>query len=339
MTLKLMHLERIRKAKGHTQKALAALAGVGNKTIVHAEKMNPVSQEIATELARALGVKVEELSDAVSPWVAPMFAGNWRATRLGPTMTSANGLQWRICDLENRHQPGSRARGKLYDLNEQITDNRRQDMKAYLMRHAEVCNLVRSNTNIARHRDTFPDASSPAYWWVIDEWLDGPTLEAALERKLDIISSMRHRLKCLAQIANGLKALHAAGIVRRDLAPRWIVVEPGRAVLTDFELAKLVDGGVTVRGDAPWPDSVYRAPEAGGPGIGPRADVFSWGVIGARLLSPVPIGNLRGAQSAVRASPVAKQEKDLLLQSLSLSPSKRPADGAALRKIMRRWDD
>jgi len=42
----------------------------------------------------------------------------------------------------------------------------------------------------------------------------------------------------MADIAAGLEALHAAGIVCRQLCPQFIYVVPDRTVITDFELAK-----------------------------------------------------------------------------------------------------
>ena len=54
-------------------------------------------------------------------------------------------------------------------------------------------------------------------------------------------------------------------------------------VLTDFELAKLLDGNPTVAGR--WPDDEYRAPEIGEEGIDERADLYSWGRILVRAIA------------------------------------------------------
>jgi len=57
-----------------------------------------------------------------------------------------------------------------------------------------------------------------------------------------------------------------------------------RAVLTDFELAKLVDTGPTV--STSWPDDPYRAPEVEDATASERSDLYSW----ARVLLRVATG-------------------------------------------------
>ena len=49
-------------------------------------------------------------------------------------------------------------------------------------------------------------------------------------------------------IASGLKALHAAGVIRRELTPDFVLLNErdDRPILTDLELAKLIEGGPTV---------------------------------------------------------------------------------------------
>lgn len=68
--------------------------------------------------------------------------------------------------------------------------------------------------------------------------------------------------RLLHQIALGLSALRAVGVVFRELAPSRVLIadDDGRAVLTDFELAKLLEGAPTVSVPC-WPDDPYRAPE------------------------------------------------------------------------------
>ena len=64
--------------------------------------------------------------------------------------------------------------------------------------------------------------------------------------------------RVMRQIAEGLKALHAAEIIRRELSPRFVLLrESGieSVVLTDFELGKLFDGSPTVASD--WPSDPY----------------------------------------------------------------------------------
>jgi len=61
----------------------------------------------------------------------------------------------------------------------------------------------------------------------------------------------------LLDVASGLQALHNSGVVFRELAPTRVLsgAKDGRAVLTDFELAKLMDGSPSVSSEWPPPRS------------------------------------------------------------------------------------
>ena len=80
-------------------------------------------------------------------------------------------------------------------------------------------------------------------------------------------------LELMHEIALGLDALHSASVVFRELAPSRVILaaDDQRAVLTDFELAKLLDTGPTV--STSWPDDPYRAPEVEDATASERSDL------------------------------------------------------------------
>lgn len=84
------------------------------------------------------------------------------------------------------------------------------------------------------------------------------------------------------QIASGLAAAHAQGLVHRDIKPANILLEDGieRLRITDFGLARAVDdSSVTLEGTlAGTPE--YMSPEqARGESVGPLSDLFSLGSV------------------------------------------------------------
>ena len=90
------------------------------------------------------------------------------------------------------------------------------------------------------------------------------------------------------QIAAGLAAAHEAGVVHRDLKPANVLIDQDqRALLTDFGIARGVDGGtVHTRAGAVVGTLAYMAPEqARGDVADQRSDVYGFGLILYELLA------------------------------------------------------
>ena len=126
--------------------------------------------------------------------------------------------------------------------------------------------------------------------FVAMEWLPDALdrlLRAQYPRPLDVARALR----IAAGVADGLAAVHAAGLVHRDVKPSNVLLRAdGRPVLTDFGLAAAVRDQLT-NGRLTPPDTLvgtadYLAPEAiAGHMVDGRADVYSLGVVLYEMLA------------------------------------------------------
>ncbi len=139
----------------------------------------------------------------------------------------------------------------------------------------------------------------------------------------------------LADAAEGLAALHARGLVHRDVTPRNILLAGARARLGDLGLARvgprseamldLTPPGVTVG------TAAYLAPEVrAGRAAGPAADVYGLGAVAYRALAGRPPGrDAEGAPGDARPRPIREAAPGVSEALASLVSSALRADPAA----------
>jgi serine/threonine protein kinase len=126
------------------------------------------------------------------------------------------------------------------------------------------------------------------------ELLAGQDLEEHLRGQPEQRLPWVQALGLLVQVASGLRAAHAQGIVHRDIKPAncFLTTEDDEPVVkvVDFGIAKLDDAAQTQQltrmGDLLGTPS-YVAPELvqGSHPVSPRSDVYSLGVVAYRMLT------------------------------------------------------
>jgi len=125
--------------------------------------------------------------------------------------------------------------------------------------------------------------------YLVMTYVPGQTLQATIdaEGSLDVLVAVR----IAQQVAMGLAAAHAQGLVHRDIKPSNILLERNvqRAYIVDFGLARAADDASLTRSGflAGTPD--YMSPEqARGESIDARSDLFSLGSVLYTMLTGHP---------------------------------------------------
>ncbi|MGI6415468.1 MAG: protein kinase domain-containing protein [Thermoguttaceae bacterium] len=116
--------------------------------------------------------------------------------------------------------------------------------------------------------------------YLVMECVDALSLEEKIDRRGHL--ELREVLRIGAQIAAGLAAAHAHGLVHRDIKPSNILLENGveRVKITDFGLARAVDDVETTRCGEVLGSPPFMSPEqAQGKTVDVRSDLFSLGAV------------------------------------------------------------
>jgi tRNA A-37 threonylcarbamoyl transferase component Bud32 len=120
--------------------------------------------------------------------------------------------------------------------------------------------------------------------YIVMKYVSGGTLKDRLGRSL----APKEALGILKQIAAALDHAHDVGILHRDVKPGNILIdEKGWVYLSDFGLAKMVEGSVQLTGTGTGVGTpAYMSPEQGqGLAVDERTDVYSLGIILYEMLT------------------------------------------------------
>ncbi|HZM78034.1 MAG TPA: serine/threonine-protein kinase [Candidatus Limnocylindrales bacterium] len=125
---------------------------------------------------------------------------------------------------------------------------------------------------------------------VVMDLVEGKDLRQVIRSTGGVPLNREDALTILSQVAWALNAVHAAGVVHRDIKPENVLIQ-GRigaphAMLTDFGLAKFLDGPAYTSASVLNGTPAYMAPEVvtGNP-AGPESDVYALSIMAYELLA------------------------------------------------------
>ncbi|HJQ60135.1 MAG TPA: protein kinase [Vineibacter sp.] len=207
-----------------------------------------------------------------------------------------------------------------------------QKIAELFKREAQALRNIR-HPAIVSYEGVFDDGTGQLY--IAMEFVDGPSISRLIQNGPLPPADIR-RLR--DRVADGLAAAHAQGVIHRDLSPDNVILPGGRieaAKLIDFGIAKQTDSSkATVIGNDFAGKYSYAAPEQlglQGAEVGPRADIYSLGLVLAAAAAGAPLNMGNSLPSAVHArmkvpdlSRVPAELRGELGAMLQPDPAQRP---------------
>lgn len=186
--------------------------------------------------------------------------------------------------------------------------------------------------------------------WIVMELVEGPTVAELVEAGPLAVESAAEIAR---QIAEGLAAAHARGVVHRDLKAENVKVpEGGRVKILDFGLARPMEDGdgtadpsITISGQLLGTVRAMSPEQARGVDLDHRTDLFSLGVLLYEMLTGVsPFLGDTGVETLSRVlerrqppvhglrPEVPRELSDLVDRLLAKAPEHRPQDAARVAR-------
>ena len=181
-----------------------------------------------------------------------------------------------------------------------------------------------------------PDDSPP---WLATTFVAGPSLADLVTRSGPLPEHAVWRLA--GGLAEALQAIHAHGLIHRDLKPGNILIAADGPRVIDFGISRTTEGTVVTATHTTIGTPAYMSPEqAQGNPVGPASDVFSLGsVLTFAATGAAPFGS-SGTEMFAIAYRVVNGEPDLSRVPASLRPvidaclAKDPAARPAVSQLM-----
>ena len=205
--------------------------------------------------------------------------------------------------------------------------------------------------SVVRHRHLVPIldlGEARGYRYLAVEYVDGGSLRDRLDTEGSL--AIDASIELVAQVGSAIDALHAQGIVHRDVKPSNVMLDAhGRAAVTDFGLAKGPAYTVLTTPGHVMGTLDYIAPELiRGEGSGPPGDIYALGCMVYECLSGSPPFGDRHVLDVVNAhlegTPADLSERrpdvplalaDVIAGAMAKQPDERPRTGIAFAHLLR----
>jgi serine/threonine protein kinase len=184
--------------------------------------------------------------------------------------------------------------------------------------------------------------------WMAQQFIGGGSLEERIRRDGQL--ELGFVLDVCTQVADGLDAMHAVGLIHRDVKPGNILLGEGdKAYITDFGLMKDRDASVLTRAGQALGSMDYMAPEQiRGDEVTAQTDVYALGcVVYECLVGRPPFADRQGMRilwAHLQEEPpdprAARPELSddvrwALLRALEKEPERRPETATAYAHMVR----
>ncbi|WP_232793938.1 MULTISPECIES: WD40 repeat domain-containing serine/threonine protein kinase [Pseudofrankia] len=179
--------------------------------------------------------------------------------------------------------------------------------------------------------------------YLVTEYIKGPTLARAIRDRGPLPPTELERLA--VAVASAMTAIHAAGVVHRDLKPGNILLSPTGPCVIDFGIARALDAAsaITTATSASIGTPAFMAPEqALGQAITPAVDVHAWGaVILFAATGRPPFGNQATStvlRHVVHSTPdvtaLPRRLRYLVAHAMAKDPAARPTSRELLLHLI-----
>jgi len=185
--------------------------------------------------------------------------------------------------------------------------------------------------------DADPEAPLP---WLVTGYVAGPSLAQAVSDHGPLpVSSV---LALTAGLAEGLGAIHAAGVVHRDLKPSNVLLAEDGPRVIDFGISQAADVTMMTGTGMVVGSPGFMSPEqAEGAGVGAASDIFSLGAVLAFAATGEPPFGTGAATAQLyrvvhgdpRLDQLPSQVLPLVERCLAKSPDERPTAAQLLAEL------